>query len=105
MALEKKLPPDTESAGPAVCRGDVDGKSRPRLPAAAYTIFETGELLDPDRSARMHAAGSDADLGAEAELAAVGELRRGVVQHDRGIHFAQELVGGLLVLGHDRVGM
>jgi hypothetical protein len=37
-------------------------------------------LLDADRAARVHAAGGDADLGAEAEFAAVGELRRGVVQ-------------------------
>jgi len=36
----------------------------------------------------MQAAGGDANLGAEAELAAVGELRRGVVQHDGGVDFA-----------------
>ena len=64
--------------------------SRPDLPRAADAIFEGGELLDADRAARMHAAGGDADLGAEAELAAVGELRRGVVQHDRGIDLAEE---------------
>ncbi len=79
-------------AGLTVCFGDVGGKSWPRLPAAAYAIFETGELLDPDRAARMHPPGGDADLGAEAELAAVGELRRGIVQHDRRIDFAQEFL-------------
>ena len=47
-------------------------------------------------------AGGDADLGAEAELAAVGELRRGVVQHDRGIDLAQEFLRRRLVLGDDR---
>jgi hypothetical protein len=45
-----------------------------RLPGAADAVFERGELLDADRPARMHAAGRDADLGAEAELAAIGEL-------------------------------
>jgi hypothetical protein len=38
------------------------------------------QLLDADRAARMHAAGGDADLGAEAEFAAIGELGRGVVE-------------------------
>ena len=38
----------------------------------------------------MEAAGGDADLGAEAELAAIGELGRGVVQHDRGIDLVEE---------------
>ena len=76
-----------------------------RSARAADAILERGELLDADRPARMHAAGRDADLGAEAELAAVGELRRGVVQHDRGVDLAQEFLGGLLVRGDDRVGV
>ncbi len=50
-------------------------------------------------------AGGDADLGAEAELAAVGELRRGVVQHDRRIDLVEELLGCRRVLGDDRVGV
>ena len=57
-------------------------------------IFEGGELFDADRAARMQAAGGDADLRAETEFAAIGELRRRVVKHDRGIDFAQELFGG-----------
>src|SRR5262249_39573163 len=59
--------------------------SRSDLPRAAHAILEAGQLLDAHRPARMEAAGGDADLGAEAELAAIGELGRGVVQHDRGI--------------------
>ena len=43
----------------------------------------------------MEFAGGNPDLGAEAELAAIGELRRGVVQHDRGIDLAEEFLGGL----------
>jgi hypothetical protein len=56
-------------------------------------VFEGAELLDADRPARMHAAGGDADLGAEAELAAIGELGRGVVQHDGRIDLGQEALG------------
>ena len=64
--------------------------SRPDLPRAADAIFEAGELLDADRAAGVQLAGGDADLGAEAEFAAVGELGRGVVQHDRGIDLVEE---------------
>ena len=74
-----------------------------RVPRTRY--LKRGELLDADRPARMEAAGGDADLGAEAELAAVGELGRGVVQHDRRIDLAQEFLGRRLVLGDDRVGV
>src|SRR5436305_1209155 len=45
---------------------------RPDLPRPANAILERRELLDPDRTARMHAAGRDADFGAKAELAAIG---------------------------------
>src|SRR6266702_8465615 len=58
--------------------------SRPRLPGAVDAIFETGQLLGADRTAGVEFAGGNSDLGAEAELAAIGELRRCVVQHDRG---------------------
>src|ERR1700734_1141279 len=64
---------------PALLASSCDqraGLSRPRLPAAADAVLETGELFDADRAARMQPAGGDADLGAEAELAAVGKLRR-----------------------------
>src|SRR5579872_838784 len=71
----------------------------PCLSRAAYAIFEAGELLDTDRAARMHASGRN------AEFAAVGELRRRIVQHDRRVDFTQEFVGRLLVFGNDRVGM
>src|SRR5438309_1241344 len=59
--------------------------SRPGLTRTPHAVFEARELLDADRAARMHAPGRDADLGTEAELAAVGKLGRGVVQHDCGI--------------------
>src|SRR3984893_16535302 len=65
-------------------------RARPRLSAAADAVLETGKLFDSDRAARVQPAGGDADLGAEAELAAVGKLRRRIVQHDGRIYFAQE---------------
>src|SRR4029077_17462023 len=57
-------------------------RSRPRLPGAADAIFEARQLLGADRPAGVEFAGGDADFGAEAEFAAIGELRRCVVQHD-----------------------
>src|ERR1700676_5090963 len=57
-------------------------RSRPGLPGAVNAIFEAGQLLGADRATRMELAGGDADLGAETEFAAIGELRRGIMQHD-----------------------
>ena len=68
-------------------------------------IFEARQLLDADRAAGVKLARGDADLGAEAEFTAVGELRRGVVEHDGRIHFVEKFLRGLGVLGHDRIGM
>ena len=53
----------------------------------------------------MHAARCDADLGAEAEFATIGELCRGIVQNNRRIDFRQEALGRRPILGHDRVGV
>ena len=48
---------------------------RPRLTCAVDAIFEARELLGADRIAGVESTGGDADLGTEAELAAIGELR------------------------------
>src|SRR3981189_2702261 len=56
--------------------------SRPRLPGAMDAIFEAGQLLGTDRPAGVEFAGGNSDLGAEAELAAIGELRRCVGPDD-----------------------
>ena len=48
------------------------------------SIFETGELFDTDRAARVQLAGGDADLGPKAEFATVCELRGSIVQHKIG---------------------
>src|ERR1700712_112047 len=79
--------------------------SRPRLPGAVDAIFEAGQLLGADRAAGVELAGGNADLGAETELATVGELGRGVMQHDRGIDLVEELRRGGGVFGHDRIGV
>src|SRR5262249_42804463 len=85
--------------------GATGGFSRSDLPRSVHTVLEGGELLDADWAAGVEAAGGDADLGAEAELAAVGALGRGIVQDDRGIDFAQKFSPGRIILSHDRVGV
>src|SRR5215216_506032 len=80
-------------------------RSRPRLPGAVNAIFEARQLLGADRAAGVEFASGNPDLRAEAELAAIGELRRRVVQHDRGIDLAQEFPGRPDILGHDRIGV
>src|SRR5215469_6505685 len=83
----------------------VTAASRPRLSGAAYAVFEAGQLLDSDRSTGVEPSGGNTDFGAEAELAAIGELRRRIMQHDRRVNLAQEFVRRLAIFGHDRVGM
>src|SRR5690606_27238662 len=77
----------------------------PRLALAAHPVLVAGQLLRANRSAGVQLAGGDADLGAHAELATVGELRRGVVHHDAGIDLVQEAGGGRGVAGDDRLGV
>src|SRR3984885_11501751 len=57
-------------------------RSRPGLPGAVNAIFEAGQLLGADRAAGVEFSGGDANLRAEAEFAAVGELSRCIMQHD-----------------------
>src|SRR3981081_2983833 len=77
--------------------------SRPRLPGAVDAIFEAGQLLGADRTAGMKFPGRDPDFRAEAEFAAIGKLRRCVMQHDRGIDLVEKFSGGGFVFGHDRM--
>src|SRR4030081_1584489 len=80
-------------------------RSRPRLPGAVNTIFEARQLLGANRAACVEFAGGNADLGAETELAAVGKLCRGFMQHDRRIYLVEKFLRGVNVFGHDRVGV
>ena len=79
--------------------------TRPSFARAAHAIFEDRGLLNSHGSARMQPSGGDADFSAEAEFAAVGELRRGVVQHDREVDPGEEFLRRRLVGGDDRIGM
>jgi len=47
---------------------------RPNLPLPPHYILIGRELLSPHGTPRMEPVRGDADFGAEAELAAVGEL-------------------------------
>src|SRR4051812_17251183 len=53
----------------------------------------------------MQLAGGNADFGAHAELAAVGELGGGVPQHDAAVHVVEEGLRRGGILGHDAVGV
>src|SRR6478735_4586310 len=90
-------------------RWDGGGVSRVALLAdltlADHHVLGGGQVLEADRPARMQAIRRDADLGAHAVLAAVGEAGRRVHVHGRGVHLAGEPLGGGLVLGDDRLGM
>src|ERR1700675_3120283 len=68
-------------------------RSPPRLPGAVNAIFEAGQLLGADRAAGVKFSGGDADFCAEAEFAAVGELGRCVMQHDRRMDSAGDFAG------------
>src|SRR3954465_12118802 len=115
-----KVPPNRPMRMPRVCDGiDTRGgritrvtnhspteeNSRPDLSAAAHAILEARELLHADRAARMKATGGDADLRAKTEFAAIGELRRRIVEYDRRVDFAQKFLCRRVVLGDDRVGV
>jgi hypothetical protein len=98
---EAKKLADQATISPVVTmRKGPDGLARSAAHALPR-ILERGQLLDADRPPRMHLAGGDADLRAHAELAAVGKLRRGVVQQDGGIDLVEEALRGCRVLGND----
>src|ERR1700686_1677360 len=80
-------------------------RSRPGLPGAMDAVFETGELLGADRATGVKLTGGDADFRAEAEFAAVGELGRRVMQHDRRIDLVEEFAGGAGIFRHDPIGV
>ena len=53
----------------------------------------------------MKLASRDADFRPEPELSAIGELGRGIVEHDRAVDLAEESLGRAAILGNDRVGV
>src|SRR5690606_1565791 len=78
---------------------------RPDLAPAAHHVFVGGQLFGADGAAGVQFRGRDADLAAEAEFAAVGELGRGVDQDDGAVHAVGEAFGGIGVGGDDRLGV
>src|SRR5690349_11577256 len=79
--MGSNVPPRTPTP-PAARRAMRARAARLRLLAdltvATHLVLVRRELAQPHRSARVQAIGADADLGAEAELEAVGEARRRV---------------------------
>ena len=96
--------PDAEAGpGSARCEGRESG---PDLPPATHLVLIAGQLFDADRPARMHLPGRDPDLRPHPELAAIGELGRGVDQHDAAVDLVQEaLRRSRGILGENAVGM
>ena len=69
------------------------------------TYLVRGQLGQAHRAAGVQLLGGDADLGAEAELAAVGEPGRGVDHHRRRVDPGDEPAGGGCDVGDDRLGV
>src|SRR3546814_6809286 len=78
--------------------------SRTRLAGPVHQPFVRRQPFESDRPARVEAPRRDADLRPQAELAAVGELGRGIMHDDRAVDLGEEAVCGGGVLGDDRVG-
>ena len=71
---------------------------------ADLTAAPRAVLLRADGTPRVEFPGRDTDLGAEAELATVGELGRCVPKDDGAVDTVEEKFGRSLVLGDDRFG-
>ena len=69
--------------------------SGPDVPVALHDVLERAQLAQPDRAARVELLRRVADLGAHAELAAVGEARRGVHVDAGGVDAALEGARGV----------
>src|SRR5262249_4742153 len=95
ISRTRPLPPI--AAGAPAASLTITAALRSCLSGAAYAVFEAGQLFDSDRSTGVEPSGGNADFGAEAELAAVGELRRRIVQHDRRVDLAQEFLRSLAI--------
>ena len=72
---------DADAAGP---------RSLANLAVPVHVVLVGGELAEAHRPARVQAVRADADLGAEAELEAVGEARRGVDEDRGGVDLGEE---------------
>src|SRR6478609_3617947 len=80
-------------------------RSGPDLPGAPREPLRAGQLGQPHGAAGVQLLGRDADLGAEAELPAVGEAGRGVDQDAGRVDLREESFRIGVVLRHDRLGV
>jgi hypothetical protein len=74
----------------AHCFGALAEELKASRAVAADAVLVAGEFAQAHRAAGVEFVGGDADLGAEAELAAVGEAVGDVVEDAGGIDLAQE---------------
>ena len=78
---------------------------RAYLTGPVNQVFVTGQLFGSHWSARVNPPGGDSNFSTHAEFAAIGELRRRVVQQNRAVQVMEELLHGLLILSNDRFGV
>ena len=79
--------------------------SNPHVPLADDDPLGAGQLAQAAGAAGVDLVGADADLGAEAELAAVVEAGAGVDHHGRAVDLGDESLGGREIAGDDRLGV
>src|SRR5580693_9214650 len=75
------------------------------LAVSSDRVAVDGQLLQSDRASRVNTSGGDADLRAEAELAAITELRGRIPERDRAVDTCQEPLRDGGILGDDRIGV
>src|SRR5262249_17563924 len=91
---------------PLVGEGRVGGDYLfTNLSVAVDDPLGAGQLAEAGGASGVELVGADADLGAEAELAAVVEPGAGVDHHGRAVPLGHEPPRGGQVAGHDRVGV
>lgn len=78
---------------------------RLRLAVTSHPILVTRELAQAHGAAGVEFVGGDADFGAEAEFAAVGEAVGDVVENAGGVDRAQEAIGSGLICSDNGVGV
>src|SRR3954471_22495237 len=89
----------TRSASTSVQTSSVSGSASVSM--TGHDVLRRGHLGQPHRAAGVQLLRGDADLGAEPELAAVGEPGAGV-HHDRGrVDHGAEPLGGVQRSGDD----
>src|SRR5216684_9427034 len=76
----------------------------PDLAVAVTDPLVSRQFLQPHRTAPADLVGADADFGAHAKFAAVGEASGGIPINGGGIDFVEELFCARRVLCDDEIG-